>query len=405
MDKLINELTQKDENKALSAAQLIVEEKNIQAFEKLCEKTEFLFDFVKDNVCKRFSNVVNQSNYKNVLAFFDAYNDVYAQTLIESVSRYADEDLTDEIYNLLENGSLSQKKYAAKYFSIIPDTIAQDLLRDYAFSEDMELAVNSAQALGAMNDVDFFNKIIEKLNTNDEFELMKIVRFLSSYGDKKAIEPLLNILEITSTAENIAGEIPYLSPFTEMLKTQDINKVLSCFDLVINSLGEIFNLKDIFFYEIYEVLEFLINKQNNENNSHIAQVLLRAYEKFATFTSNDEYLFDEDKNTKEEIKAIYDLLNSQNNNFWNNQKLLISEELKQSKQRTVAALETIQSLNIAETKNDLINFINTSTEEQLIVLAVGVAKAMNATNNLDFAILTQKISDDTLKAILNSYSI
>ena len=190
-----------------------------------------------------------------------------------------------------------------------------------------------------------------------------------------------------------------------MLKTQDINKVLSCFDLVINSLGEIFNLKDIFFYEIYEVLEFLINKQNNENNSHIAQVLLRAYEKFATFTSNDEYLFDEDKNTKEEIKAIYVLLNSQNNNFWNNQKLLISEELKQSKQRTVAALETIQSLNIAEAKNDLINFINTSTEEQLIVLAVGVAKAMNATNNLDFAILTQKISDDTLKAILNSYSI
>ena len=181
MDKLINELTQKDENKALSAAQLIVEEKNIQAFEKLCEKTEFLFDFVKDNVCKRFSNVVNQSNYKNVLAFFDVYNDVYAQTLIESVSRYADEDLTDEIYDLLENGTLNQKKYAAKYFSIIPDTIAQDLLRDYAFSEDMELAVNSAQALGAMNDVDFFNKIIEKLNTNDEFELMKIVRFLSSY--------------------------------------------------------------------------------------------------------------------------------------------------------------------------------------------------------------------------------
>ena len=405
MDKLINELTQKDENKALSAAQLIVEEKNIQAFQKLCEKTEFLFDFVKDNVCKRFSNVVNQSNYKNVLAFFDVYNDVYAQTLIESVSRYADEDLTDEIYNLLENGSLSQKKYAAKYFSIIPDTIAQDLLRDYAFSEDMELAVNSAQALGVMNDVDFFNKIIEKLNTNDEFELMKIVRFLSSYGDKKAIEPLLNILEITSTAENIAGEIPYLAPFTELLKTQDKDKVLFCFDLVINSLGEIFSLSDIFFYEIYDVLEILIKEQRNNNHSHVAQVLLRTLDKFTTFITNDEYLFDEDKNTKEEIKAIYDLLNSQSKEFWNNQKSLIVQELNKSKQRVVATLETIQSLEIKEAKPAIIKLINSREDEQLIVMSAGVIFAFGLIKELDLFKLKEKIKDETLKAILNSYAI
>ena len=405
MDKLINELTQKDENKALVAAASIINNKNIQAFQKLCEKTDFLFDFVINNVCKRFNKVINNTNYKNVISFFDTYNEAYASTLIEAICKFADEELTDEIYDLLENGSLNQKKYAAKYFQFIPDTIALELLEKNAFSEDIELSINCSQALGIMNDEEFYNSTITKLNTSDEFEQIKIVRFLSAYGNKNAVKDLLNIIETSATAENIAGEIPYLSPFTEMLKTQDINKVLSCFDLVINSLGEIFNLKDIFFYEIYEVLEFLINKQNNENNSHIAQVLLRAYEKFATFTSNDEYLFDEDKNTKEEIKAIYDLLNSQDNNFWNNQKLLISEELKQSKQRAVATLETIQSLNILETKDNLINFINNISDEQLIVLSVGVAKSLNITSMLNFTELSKKISDETLKAILNSYSI
>lgn len=405
MDKLINELTQKDENKALSAAQLIVEEKNIQAFEKLCEKTEFLFDFVINNVCKRFNKVINNANYKNVISFFDTYNEAYASTLIEAICKFADEELTDEIYNLLENGSLSQKKYAAKYFSIIPDTIAQDLLRDYAFSEDMDLAVNSAQALGVMNDVDFFNKIIEKLNTNDEFELMKIVRFLSSYGDKKAIEPLLNILEITSTAENIAGEIPYLAPFTELLKTQDKDKVLFCFDLVINSLGEIFSLSDIFFYEIYDVLEILIKEQRNNNYSHVAQVLLRTLDKFTTFITNDEYLFDEDKNTKEEIRAIHDLLNSQSREFWNNQKSLIVQELNKSKQRVVATLETIQSLEIKEAKPAIIKLINSSEDEQLIVMSAGIIFAFGLIKELDLSKLKEKIKDETLKAILNSYAI
>ena len=155
MDKLINELTQKDENKALVAAASIINNKNIQAFQKLCEKTDFLFDFVINNVCKRFNKVINNTNYKNVISFFDTYNEAYASTLIEAICKFADEELTDEIYDFLENGSLNQKKYAAKYFQFIPDTIAIELLEKNAFSEDIELSINCSQALGIMNDEDF----------------------------------------------------------------------------------------------------------------------------------------------------------------------------------------------------------------------------------------------------------
>ena len=104
MDKLINDLTQKDENKALKAAQAIVNEKNVNAFKKLCEKSDFLFDFVKNNVRNRLKKAINQNNYQNIKAFFEIYDENYADTLIESLSKYASEELSDELLELLQNG-------------------------------------------------------------------------------------------------------------------------------------------------------------------------------------------------------------------------------------------------------------------------------------------------------------
>ena len=405
MDKLVNDLTQKDENKALKAALTIIEQENLTAFKKLCEKSDFLFDFVKTNVSNRFKKVINTSNYRNILAFFEIYNETFSPILVEMLCNFADEDLTDEIYELFENGSLAQKKYAAKYFQFIPDTIAQELLEKYALSEDVELAVNCAQTLGVMKDELFYNSIILKLDTDDEFDLMKYVRFLSSYGDDRAVEPLLNILETSSTAENIAGEIPYLQSFTQMLKIQNKDKVLTCFDFILSGLGEIFNFSDIFFYEVYDVIDILIKEQKVTKNSHIAQVLLRAYDKFLTFNSNDEYLFDETKDTKEEMNAIFELLNSQVENFWNEQKQLVFQELAFCKSRAVAALEVVQSLRIPQKNNEIINFINKINDEQLIVMAVGVLASFDSIRSLNFQELEQKITDATLKAILKSYNI
>ena len=402
MDKLINDLTQKDENKALKAAQAIVNEKNVNAFKKLCEKSDFLFDFVKNNVRNRLKKAINQNNYQNIKAFFEIYDENYADTLIESLSKYASEELSDELLELLQNGTTSQKKYAAKYFSIIPDTIAQDTLEEYAFGSDMELAINSAQALGAMGAKNIYNKAIEMLATNDEFELIKAVRFLSAYADKTAVQELLKTLETTSAGENIAAEIPYLMSIPEMLEVHDKDTVLTCIDFILLGLGEIIPLSEVFSYEIYNVIETLINAPTN---SHIAQVLLRAYERFSTLNENDEYSFDESKDVKKELKEIFELLDSQPKEFWDAQKSIITEELKTSKQRKIAALEVIRALNIKSTEKDLINFIEETTDEQLIILAVGVARSLDIINKLNKEKIEAKISNETSIAILKSYFI
>ena len=403
MEKLVNDLTQKDETRALKAAQAIINEKRVDAFAKLSEKSDFLFDFVKNNVKNRLKKVINENNYRNIITFFDVYDENYADTFIEAVSQYASEDLSDAIYELLENGTINQKKYAAKYFSAIPDTIAQELLEKYAFDTDMELAINSAQALGAMNATESYNKAIQLLSDSDEFEVIKAVRFLTSYGDKSAVPNLLNTLETASAAENIAGEIPYLMPISEMLKTQDADKVLTCIDFILLGLSEILPLSDVFSYDIYNTIENLLN--NETPNSHTATVLLRALDKFSTINENDEYSFDESKDVKNELKDILGLLNSKPKDFWTKQESLISKELNKSKQRAISALEIIRALEIKSAGNDLISFINSTSDEQLVVLSVGVAKSLNIIDKTNKNSVVDKVSNETLKVILESYFI
>ena len=97
--------------------------------------------------------------------------------------------------------------------------------------------------------------------------------------------------------------------------------------------------------------------------------------------------------------------NEQNTKFWTNQKQLIAQELKKNKQRICSALEIIQALQIQETKDAVIEFINNTDNEQLLVMATGIAQCLNISNNLDFTLLENKISDNTLKAIFKSYSL
>ena len=103
-EQLVKDLTAKDEQKALLAAKEIINNKNIEAFKILANKTEFLFDFVKNNVAKRLSRAINEQNYRNIFEFLTIYIPEYEDALVGALANFANEDLTDEILNLLENG-------------------------------------------------------------------------------------------------------------------------------------------------------------------------------------------------------------------------------------------------------------------------------------------------------------
>ena len=307
MENLIKQLTGKNEQEAIKVASLLIDNANTELFNILINKTEYLFDFVKNNVNKRIEKVINKNNYKNIIKFFDTYSPYYDDLFANILTKYANQDLTDDIFELLEKGTIAQKTYAAKYFAYIPDTISIDLLNKYVFSDDEYLSFNAAQALGQMQDDVSYNIALGLLVSEDDFDKLKAIKFFVAYGNRYPMEQIFNAQKHSRMPENIAGQIPYMISLLEYLNTSHKLNVLITIDNIISGLGEILPLCDIFQFELYELLENLIeqNKQDNNFSGKIAQILLAALSKFKEFNENQEYIFDEDNNTKNEIAEIY----------------------------------------------------------------------------------------------------
>ena len=398
-ETLVNELTGKNEQKALNAARIIVDEANTDAFSMLVDKSDYLFDFIKSNVNSRFESVISENNYKNLLKFLNYYSPDYEDLIAGFLAKYANEDLSDILLEMLESGSLNQKIYCAKYFSYIPDTAACELLSEYAFSDDESLAYNSAQALSAMDFKLAYNMAYEMLNSEDEFVVFKAVKFLVAYGCVDAVPALLKLVKKSSFAENIAGEIPFLESIPEMLSRENSDDVLFCLSKILSGLGEILPLSQIFSFELYDVLAALLNTNKDDKNSLVAVILLKALQRFELFSENEEYTYDEDNATKSELKEILNLLKSENDEFWNQQKDLVANELSKDTERVISAIHLISELKIESAAGVLRELLD-SDNEIILTEAVIALAALEQTSGLDKQQLIERVNDENKKAII-----
>ena len=388
MSELLKKLTGKNKNEYEEAAQHLVDSCDEDLFKELVESESFLFDFVKQNVAERIYNAVNENNYRNLIPFFKYYSPSYDEAIISALSNFADEDLTDEMLDLFENGSENEKCYCAKYFSYIQDTLAIDLLRENSYTENDSLNANCAATLGILNDTQSYEEAIQKLDDTDEFVKLSAVKFLVIYGNKGAAEKIINAMKTSTMSENIAGYIPYLIDLQELLKT-DYENALLVINNIISGLGEIISLYEVINLGLYNILEDLIYQMQN---SALAVVLLNAIEKFNTLTENDEYLFDEDKNTKDEIKDIKKLLGKLNKNQLKN---LIVGELNETSPFVYTALEYTDN---QEAVKELLRCNN----QTLILKTAEVLKKMNAFDDTARTVALLKITDENIKDIIRA---
>ena len=398
---LVKDLTAKDEQKAFAAAQSLINNKNTEAFQILADKSEFLFDFVKNNVNKRLQKAINEKNFRNLFGFLKIYAPDFEDTIVGTFASYANEDLTDEMLELLENGTESEKTYSAKYFSYIPDTISADLLTDYALNNDNEaLAFNAAKALGSMQIDSAYNKAVELLDSDDDFTVLKAVKFLVAYENKDAVDALFKAMEKSSMSENIAGEIPYLESLLTLVQTKK-EPALMCLENILSGLGEILPLNQVFNFELYDILAFLISDNQKNKNPQTAVVLLSALAKFDTLANNEEYTFDEDKSTKQEVQEIYNLLKSQQEYFWNAQKRLAVQELQSAPLRVSSALQMICEFKIKDAEEEVKKLLD-SDNEIIVCEAAAALKQLDALAGIDKAEILSKIKDENKKAIIES---
>lgn len=357
---------------------------DVELFKELIDNEDFLFDFIKQNVANRLAKVCNSSNYLNLLQFLKYYSPSYEDVIISNLVKFSDEDLTDKMLAIFEDGTDDEKTYCAKYFSIVQDSLALDFLKENAYSENSSLSANCATALALFGDTESKNEALVKLKSDDEFEKLDGVRFLVSYGDKSVIPAIVDVMKTSSFAENIAGDFLYLTDLFSLYKTNKTD-ALFVFNSVINGLGEILGLAQIFDFRLYEFIEMLLKEQTD---SEIAVVLANAKDKFNTLTENDEYLFDETKDVKQEVMDIKQLLSS----FKVNQSL-INAELKSESLFVFTALEFANN-------ESAIRELLISANQTVVLKALEMLKQMNSLTKEDKNLALSSVTSEDIKSVI-----
>ena len=309
---LIKKLTGKNPSEYEMVAKSLVDNSDIELFKKLVKQDDFLFDFIKDNVAKRIQNACNKNNYLNLLNFIEHYSSSYDTMIARVLHSFSGDELLPEMKEIFLNGSDNAKAYAVKYFSFVSqDKLSeiQPLLRQTAESEFEPLSINSIEVLSKLQDEPSKLKALEKLDSNDEFIQYDGVKFLVNYQAKDCIEKIVETMKKSSFAENIASEILYLMSFEELFE-KNSNTALLVLCNIINAIPEIISLSCICDFGLYEIFE----KLSTEPLTSSSSIALRlAKDKFEELCSNEEYLFDCDKNTKDEVININKLLKKLNN--------------------------------------------------------------------------------------------
>ena len=385
---MLKKLTGKNPKEYEYAASHLMNNADEQLFAELVEKDSFLFDFVKQNVAQRLESATNEHNWQTVLSFLKYYSPSYEEFVAATLAKYADEDLTDRMLELLENGTDDEKTYAAKFFSYIQDPLAIELLKKNSYTDNEYLNTNCAVTLSVMKDESSYNEALEKLKSDDDFEKLAAVKFLTAYGNTDALPQVIEAMKNSSMAENIAGEIPYLESIFDIMDDNFENGLLVV-NYIINGLGEILGLSQVFDFELFEVLEYIEKKYED---SRAAVVLLNAREKFETLTENDEYLFDEDKNTKNEINDIKKLL------FNIDKKELLSKvnaELREDSPFVFTALDFATDLMAIR---ELLKCNN----QTIILKTAEVLKSLDNLDDTAKTVALLKITDENIKSIIRA---
>ena len=309
--ELIKKLTGKNPSEFEPVAESLVNNSDKELFSSLVKQDDFLFDFIKDNVARRIQKACNKNNYLNLLNFFDYYSPSYDTMIAEVLHTFSGDELLPTIKEIYINGNDANKAYAVKYFSFVDKTLLEDvlpLLRQTAFSKFEPLSVNSIEVLSLMQDQESKNEALKKIESDDDFTKFEGIKFLVNYQAKDCLDKIIEVMKTSSLSENIACQIPFLIPLDELAeKNAEEAFLVLCY--IINAIPEIIPPSSVIDYGLYNFFENLIRTPLTS----AAAVLLRlAKEKFKELASNEEYLFDCDRNTKEEIKELNSLLRGLN---------------------------------------------------------------------------------------------
>ncbi len=302
--ELLKKLTSKNPADFESAAKYLVDTPDIDLFRELVARDDYIFDFIKKNVAKRIFNAFNENNFQNAYKFLPFYSPYYEDVIVSVLSRYDLENATKILSEKLSAGGEDEKCYAAKFFVQNPQREIAPVLRSYVFFDNEYLALNSIEALKALEDAETYSMGLQKLDSNDDYEIYSGVKLLSRWNDKSLLDRLYKVMQNSSIPEYIALEINNLEPLEEGIENDNKEYASLALCNIISGLSELIPLDTISELNMAEIFE----KISGSNDSCYSVPLMMAKRFFTDIADNDEYLFDLDKNTREYISQVHAVL-------------------------------------------------------------------------------------------------
>ncbi len=382
---LIKKLTGKNPSEYEVVAKNLVNNSDVELFANLVKQDDFLFDFIKNNVAKRIQNACSKANYRNLLSFLEYYSPSYDTMIASVLSTFGGNELFEEMKELFLNGVDAQKAYAAKYFTFTPE-LARELLpqiRLAAKSDFEPLSMNSIEVLSLLKDEVSKSEALQDLENEDEFVQYDAVKFLVNYQAKDALDKIVEVMKKSSLSENIASEIPYLIPLDELIE-KDIDTACLVLCYIINAIPDIIAPSAVCDYDLKNIFE------NLPLTSSSAVLLRLAKDKFEELLSNDEYLFDCDKNTKDEVKVVNEFLKGLNTHKL---KSLFYDELFDGSDFVFFALDFVDEVEELETLLD-------SENQTLVLKVLTVLKERNYLTEEHKTLALNNITSDDIKQIV-----
>jgi hypothetical protein len=410
-NKWASDLLNKDRIKAQKAADHILSTPDIEAWKCLIDNSEYLFGYIKERAGQNLVKAANQNNIENIYSLLQYHSPDWDWCIAECIKNNSNDELKSKIFDLLTSGTMEEKSYAAKYFSLIKDPEAKEALFLAAQEEYRPLKNNAAEALGKINDQKSYNFFIEKLLSDDDWKRVEAAEFLANYDNKEAVIPILKAMTTSSMAEYIAGEAATLVNIYELLEENEETQLLAleAMDNIISGLAEVWGIAVILDFKLYDSIDKLIKKAQDNNSSSIsgkyAQILLKAKSKITLLIENSQYTFDEEKVILSELEEIYHLLSCENEDFWNQQMQNINKELKVNDiKRKLAAITVINELELKDSLQHLIELLSCNNESEMVTCeAVLTIKKMGSINKIDdVKHLLSRITDPNLLAIIQN---
>ncbi|MBQ8634868.1 hypothetical protein IJ425_01775, partial [bacterium] len=267
-ENFIKNITSKDINLSINTIKSLIETENIEQFSELCNKSDFIFPFLKERIIKDFINQIKKENLKTIFKFSSIYCQDFEDLIVASWVKFACEDLTDEILELFENGSDEQKAYCAKYFLHIKDPLAVEFLNKYAKSDFEPLKINCAQTLNIFKNTDILNEMKDIIsNSNDDFEKLNAFSFVIAYGGKEQITFALKHAFLSPFVANILSSILDFNDFDYLKSILDNDTLTLILNIIIDEYPEEIELNTVLYWNILDYLKLAYSFKNQYSNN------------------------------------------------------------------------------------------------------------------------------------------